>query len=246
MLKVEANNQTSNVDGFDRSLGHENPPPAPTKKRSKRRDVTGAHGLQVNENGLFYRSRHPVPLQGKHGHLIDPGKDYGGPVPPAYGGLWSGAYLADPDADRDAEQARLIIERRRRAADLVAYEFLGPPPGGWASARVAHLDGDKGNHHPDNLRWVDIAAAEQHSAAVNLMLSDITASRQFNKKGSRGPLYVPYYRKNTHRQPWMGERLDVPMRIAVAEVPPTRVQKWNPQHKQEKHHDERQHEASSV
>ncbi len=117
----------------------------PTNKRYKRRAVTGGHGLEVNENGEFNRGNNKVPKKGKRNHLIHPGA-YSGPVWPAYG-----AYLLDPNGDRDGKRH---VSHERFVADLVAYEFFGPPPAGWADTVVVHLDGDRSNAAPDNLLYV--------------------------------------------------------------------------------------------
>jgi len=120
--------------------------PSPSiNKRYKRREVTGGHGLMVNENGEFNRGTNRIRKTGKYNHLIHPGA-YSGPVPPVYG-----AYLINANGDKDG---RRRVTHERFVADLVAYEFLGPPPAGWANTTVIHLDGDLSNAAPDNLKYV--------------------------------------------------------------------------------------------
>jgi hypothetical protein len=224
MLKVEAKNQTSNVEGGKGHAGNQaTPPNQPKKTRVKRWDVTGAPGLQFNDAGVFYRSRHLISLSGKHGHLIDPGKNYGGPVPPAYGGLWTGAYLRDPDDDREDDDAALIVERCRRAADLVAYECLGPPPGGWAECWAIPLDGNSGQCVPGNLRWSN---PQRHNKIKHLMVSDTVASQMFNRQ-SRGGLYRPH-RKGEYPEIFAHEQLEAPLRHRMVQLPPNRAKDWQP------------------
>lgn len=146
----------------------------PTKKRYKRRAVTGGHGLEVNENGEFYRGTNRVPKKGKYNHLIHPGA-YSGPVWPAYG-----AYLVDPDGDCDGQRK---TTHERFVADLVTYEFFGPPPAGWADTLVIHLDGDCSNAAPDNLLYIVDEAkleAKRLKHFAHLMAED-----------PRGPEYKP-------------------------------------------------------
>lgn len=151
--------------------------PIAIKKRYKRRLVTGGHGLELNEAATFYRGTNLVPKTGKHNHLINPGA-YSGPVWPAYG-----AYLLNPNGDRDGKR-RIRVERF--VCDLVAYEFLGPPPGGWADTLVVHLDGDRSNAAPDNLSYVvDEAKAEAKRLKV---IEEMMAV------APRGPRYEPRVR----------------------------------------------------
>jgi hypothetical protein len=182
-------------------------PSAQSKKR-QRWDVTGAHNLQFNTHGAFYRSDHKVRLSGKYGHLIDLGDDYSGPVPTAYGGPVTGSYLADPD---NAESEQLEYNRLRRASEVIAYETLGRPPGGWVGAWVKHLDDDPANLAPENLQWATTVDpnTKQHNMIKGNMVSDVVRSRRANS-ASRGGLYRPHKAKRADTYP--GERLDVPMR----------------------------------
>lgn len=227
MLKVEAKNQPSLVEGLKRSPEQETRPRDQPKKRGKRWDVTGANGLQFNQNGVFYRGTNRVRPKGKHNHLIDPGKNYGGPVPPAHGGLWTGAYLRNPDDDREDGEAALIVERCRRAADLVAYECLGPPPGGWVGSWAKHLDGDPSNPAPDNLCWATTVTTntKRHNGIKNLMLSEVVSAQQFNRP-SRGGTYRPY-RKGEYPDVFAHEQLDAPLRHRMAQTPPNTVPDWD-------------------
>ncbi|EHB53664.1 hypothetical protein MycrhDRAFT_4127 [Mycolicibacterium rhodesiae JS60] len=198
------------------------------KKRSKRRDVTGASGLQFNDAGRFYRSRHPVQLSGKYGHLINLGKDYAGPVPTAYGGPISGAYLADPDADPTETNRGIVYDRRWRAAEVIAYEVLGSPPYGWVGAWVKHLDGDPSNLATENLAWATALPPNMkwRTTIRNLLVSEVVALRQFNRP-SRGGTYQPHSGA-MHPDPIMGERIDAPMRHRMVHKPLRRVAKWDP------------------
>lgn len=147
-----ANHAISVVDGISVTLAG-TATTHTARKRYKRRAVTGSRKLELNEAGQFYdidgRRRVEPHGNGKCKYLINPGKDYDGPVWPAYGNM-SGQYLADPDAPR-SPRAKLVTDYDRVAAELVAYEFLGPPPETWEYVTVAHLDGDRNNLNPGNL-----------------------------------------------------------------------------------------------
>lgn len=229
MLIVEAKNSRLVVEGCIGSDGRQSSPPR-SPKRSKRRDVTGAPGLQFNQAGIFYRNRHEVTLEGVHEHLIDPGKHYDGPVPPAYGGLWTGAYLRNPDDDREDVDAALVVDRRRRAADLIAYERFGPPPGGWSNSWAVHLDGNPRNAAPDNLCWSNAVALDvdwRRRDTKHLMVSDVVACQMFNRD-SRGGQYRAHKSKESHPDVFAREQLDVPLRHRMVHYPPNKAREWRP------------------
>lgn len=185
--------------------------PSAQPKKRQRWDVTGAHNLQFNTQGVFYRGTNKVRLTGKYGHLIDLGDDYSGPVPTAYGTPVTGGYLADPD---DTESEQLEYNRLRRASEVIAYETLGRPPGGWVGAWVKHLDNDPTNLAPLNLQWTTAVHPNinRHNMIKGNMVSDIERSRRANS-ASRGGLYRP--QKAKPPGPYSAERLDVPMRPRI-------------------------------
>jgi len=151
----------------------------PANKRYKRREVTGGHGLEVNENGVFYRGTNKVAKKGKHAHLIHPGA-YSGPVWPAHG-----AYLLDPNGDHDGKRH---VCHERFVADLVAYEFLGAPPAGWADTLVVHLDGDRSNAAPDNLLYVvDEAKVEAKQRKIIEAMMKVSPRGADHKPRARDP-----------------------------------------------------------
>ncbi|WP_157561035.1 HNH endonuclease [Mycobacterium sp. E802] len=180
--------------------------------------MTGAENLQFNDAGKFFRSRHLVTLTGKYGHLIDLGKNYGGPVPTAYGGPVTGGYLADPD---DAENEQLEYNRLRRASEVIAYEVFGSPPDGWVGAWVKHLDSDPTNLAPHNLEWATTVNLndKRHNMIKGRMVSDVVRSQRANNP-SRGGIYRP--RQPKHAAPFMDERLDVPLRPRIMHHQATR------------------------
>lgn len=227
ILKVEhLKYEILNVDGSLNSPKPLNPPVAQAKQR-KRWDVTGGHGLQFNDHGVFYRGTNRVPPRGKHSHLIHPGTDYSGPVLPAYGSL-TGRYLADPDDDRDDRHAKRVTCHERYAAELVAYEVLGPPSVAWSATTVLHLDGDPGNCAPNNLRYaVDAERVKilQDNEIRSLMVSDITASRLYNENSSFR--FAPYHGRKKPSAALMGERLDVPYRHRMVHKPHVTVADWD-------------------
>ena len=50
----------------------------------------------------------------------------------------------------------LVVEingKKHRVHRLVAQAFLAPPPSE-KHTQVTHIDGDRANNHPDNLKWV--------------------------------------------------------------------------------------------
>ncbi|MEZ0359883.1 hypothetical protein [Mycobacterium sp. SA01] len=215
-----------NVDGSINSPKLLRSPSAQTKKR-KRWDVTGGHGLQFNDHGVFYRGTNRVPPRGMYGHLIHPGKNYAGPVLPAYGSL-TGRYLADPDDDRDDPAAERITCYERRAAELIAFEVLGPPPAAWSATAVLHLDGDPANCAPGNLRYaVDAERANiLHDRDIrSLMVSEVTASRLYNEHSAFR--FAPYHGRRKPKEALMGERLDVTYRHRMVHKPHVTVENWD-------------------
>ena len=180
-----------------------------TKKRNKRLFVTGGHGLEVNEAGKFFRAGHAVHPHGngKYNYLIYPGRNYSGPVWPAYGNMF-GQYLADPDDGRTRKANRKTVYDRV-AAELVAYEFLGPPPESWEFVTVAHLDGDRNNCHRNNLVYVVNEQAVEQSRRTGiraLMRGPATGARlqvrardPFGTK-SRNPYAADLYDNSKRRE----------------------------------------------
>jgi len=185
--------------------------PSAQPNKRQRWDVTGAGNLQFNALGAFYRGTNKVRLTGKYGHLVDLGKNYGGPVPTAYGGPVTGGYLADP---HDAESEQLEYNRLRRASEVIAYEVFGSPPDGWVGAWVKHLDGNPANLAPHNLEWMTTVSAntKRHNVIKVNMVSDVVRSQRANNP-SRGGIYRPHL--NTRADSVVGERLDVPMRPRI-------------------------------
>jgi hypothetical protein len=99
--------------------------------RSPRKDVQGTQGWEVNRKGEFFRYRQRRETTGDRAPTIDLGPYYDGRIPPAYG---------------DA--------RERFVDEIVAWEFLGPPPKHIKGMHVLHKDGDGSNCAADNLLWV--------------------------------------------------------------------------------------------
>lgn len=177
-----------------------------SQKRYKRWPVEGGHGLEVTEMGKFWdRHGHPVRPSGAFSHLINPGRNYVGPVLPAYGDE-QGRYLSNPDSDR-VWGARTVCYTRL-AAELVANQFLKAPPEGWDVTVVFHLDGNRSNPALDNLRYlVDEELLEAREAME---------VRRWMQHEQSGPLHKLYAREKfgtTRRRPgvtspeYLAERL---------------------------------------
>jgi hypothetical protein len=101
----------------------------------------------VNPLGRFFLHRKEKQTTGKRAPTIDLGGDYVGPIPPAYGHTeWikdkSGVY-------------REVVHRERFVDEIVAWEFLGPPPKDIRGMHVLHKDGDRSNPAAANLLWVE-------------------------------------------------------------------------------------------
>jgi hypothetical protein len=103
-----------------------------------------------------------------------------------------GQYLNDPDGDREdigLPWAKRLTDYDRVAAELVAYEFLGPPPESWEFVTVAHLDGDRNNPHPDNLRYVvdeSALVARERRDIKALMRGPVNLARQVRARDPYG------------------------------------------------------------
>ncbi|WP_418002169.1 hypothetical protein ACNO8X_18395 [Mycobacterium sp. PDNC021] len=69
----------------------------------------------------------------------------------------------------------------RLVSELVAYEFIGPPPAGWEATTVAHRDGDRSNCHANNLMYMVSADAEnflEQRESVALMRGAVHIDRE--------------------------------------------------------------------
>jgi len=134
-----------------------------TKERKKRKDVRGAPGWQVNADGsIFYKNHRKDPANKQP--VIALGKDYAGPLLPAYGN----------------QHGTVFVD------EVVAVEYLGlprtsamwmyPNPDGYAlkngviaGAYPRHLDGNPSNCAAENLVWViDPECAEIEDARILL------------------------------------------------------------------------------
>lgn len=210
-----------------REAGHKMTQP----KRTQGRELSGTNGYRIMDNGNVYDpSGHKLLRTGKHLHLVNPGKDYGGPVPPAFGNTF-GRYLTDGYDTRDphdhdrSKRAPTTTCYDRRLAELVAYEFLGPPP--TRSAIVAHIDGDRSNCAANNLAYVLDAEAERYFAEQELMALMRPGRR------SSGVIYTdkkPLKKRegaDLNRNPTY-----LPDRYNHVQPPPTRVPHWDAEYPQ--------------
>lgn len=71
---------------------------------------------------------------------------------------------AHPDKDgylhlmlctNDIIRGKEHLRRDFRVATLVAMTFIGPPEDGVLDPTIDHIDGNKTNNHPSNLRWIE-------------------------------------------------------------------------------------------
>jgi hypothetical protein len=109
---------------------------------------------------------------------IDLGKDYRGPIPSA-----SLRPSHDVTVIADGEEQIQPGDTERLLEEVVAYEFLGFPPGGFCTMMVRHLDGNTDNCAADNLAWSVIEMDDEDAE----FLATIKMMRRHTRKKKTPP-----------------------------------------------------------
>lgn len=115
---------------------------------------------QINTAGIVYRDRKIQPATSTPLPVVDLRGEYRGPLLPL--GCAEDCKGCDPLPEGacdcplcwDGQAPPHVPNTERLVADLVCYTFHGPPPDGVVASTVFYIDGDTGNCHADNVRWV--------------------------------------------------------------------------------------------
>lgn len=187
-----------------------------SKRRTERREVAGAKGHEVSEDGRLYRYRHLIMATGAV-PVVDLPLDYAGPLMPVHG---------------DGTRKRFLDE-------VVASAFHGPYPAPHKFVHVIHLDGDWSNCAANNLRWV---IDDEWLEIRNLAMSSDWMHPEVKPAGMMLGVakgidtcfpHAPYHGAKFPRYSGMDEGRvahlpkHLPARNRMSEPPPKRVAEWN-------------------